>query len=108
MWQRYLIDPLRGRTSLWRVIWLYGFVVSIAYSLLAPLFPSTRAGLGTYVAGGVAIGIVQSVMLWQCAFNSRYPRYGHWLRAMVVIGALAMLVVLYVAWSHPELADLVT
>jgi hypothetical protein len=106
MWQRYLIDPLLGRTPLWQVIWLYGFGVSIVYGLLAPLFPSTRLGMGVYLSIGLLVGIVQSVMLWQCAYNSRSPRYGHVLRLLVVVGALLVALMLYVVWSHPELAEL--
>ncbi len=106
MWQRYLSDPLRGRTPLWQVIWIYGFGVSILYALLAPLFPATRAGIGVYLALGLIIGIVQSVMLWQCAYNSKSPRYGRLLRFLIVVAALMIPLMLYFVWSHPELAEL--
>jgi hypothetical protein len=108
MWQRYLIDPLRGRTPLWQVIWIYGFGVSVLYALLEPLFaPSTRLGNGVYWALGIVIGIVQSVMLWQCAYNSSRPGYGRVLRVLVVVAALLFPLMLYFFWSHPELRELV-
>ena len=87
--------------------WIYGFGVSVVYGLLEPLFaPVTRAGKGVYFALGLLIGIVQSVMLWQCAYNSRFPRYGAVLRFLVVVAALLTAPVLYVLWSHPDLLDL--
>jgi hypothetical protein len=106
MWQRYLIDPLRGRTPLWQVIWIYGFGVSLIYALLEPLFPVTRAGKGVYLTLGLLIGIVQSVMLWQCSYNAKSPAYGRLLRVAIVVGALLILLVLYLVWRHPELAEL--
>jgi hypothetical protein len=107
MWQRYLIDPLRGRTPLWQVIWIYGFGASVVYALLEPLFSTTRLGNGVYWALGTIIGIVQSVMLWQCAYNSRRPGYGRVLRVLVVLAALLVPFTLYFIWSHPELQELV-
>jgi hypothetical protein len=106
MWNRYLTDPLKGRTPLWQVIWIYGFGVSIVYSLLAPLFGATRTGMLVYLLIGLVIGILQSVMLWQCAYNSKSPRYGRVLRFLVVVGALLIPLMLYFVWSHPELAEL--
>ncbi len=103
MW-RYLTDPLKGKTPLWKVIWVYGFGVSLVFGLLEPVFGA--GGRGAYFALGLLIGIVQSVMVWQCAYNSRYRRYGHVLRVLVVIGLLLIPLVLYALWKHPELAEL--
>jgi len=102
MW-RYLTDPLRGHTPLWKVIWIYGFGASVVYSLLEPLFSSLR---GLYFVLGLALGVVQSVMLWQCSYNAKSPAYGRLLRVLVVIGALLLPLMLYVVWKHPELMDL--
>jgi hypothetical protein len=107
MWQRYLIDPLRGKTPLWQVIWIYGLGVSIVYGLLEPLFSGTRLGNRVYWALGIVIGILQSVMLWQCAYNSKRPGYGPVLRVLVVVAALLFPLMLYFIWSHPELRELV-
>ncbi|HEY2808256.1 MAG TPA: hypothetical protein VGI91_05645 [Steroidobacteraceae bacterium] len=105
MW-RYLTDPLKGKTPLWQVVWIYGVGVSVVYALLEPLFPVAKSGFGAYFVLGLLIGILQSVMVWQCAYNSKYPRYGHVLRVFVVIGLLLVPLMLYVLWSHPELAEL--
>ena len=104
---RYLTDPLKGKTPLWQVIWIYGFGVSLVCLLVEPLFVGSRLAHGLYYALSLVIAIVQSVMLWQCAFNSKHPRYGYVLRLFVVLGALLIPLLLYVLWSRPELAELV-
>lgn len=103
MWLKWLAEPLRGRTSLWQVIWIYGLGASILYTLLGwVLAPETPVGIGLYFIGGLALGVVQSVMLWQCAYNSRFPAAGRLLRVMVVIGLLMLPLMLYVLFRHPE------
>ncbi len=105
MW-RYLTDPLKGKTPLWQVIWIYGFGVSLVYTLLEPLFPASKSAFSPYLVLGLLIGLWQSVMVWQCAYNSKYRRYGHVLRVFVVLGLLLIALVLYVLSRHPELAEL--
>jgi hypothetical protein len=107
MWKRYLSDPLAGRTPLWKVIWVYGFGVSIVYLLIEPLFTGSRLAHGLYYALGLVIAILQSVMLWQCSYNAKSPMYGRFLRVLVVLSALLIPYLLYLVWSHPELAELV-
>ena len=103
MWPKSLAEPLRGKTSLWKVIWIYGFGASLVYTLLGWVFaPGTPVGIGLYFVLGLALGIVQSVMLWQCAYNSQFPAAGRLLRLIVVIGLLMLPVMLYVVFRHPE------
>lgn len=106
MWNQYVTDPLRGRSPLWKVIWIQGFGVSVVYALLGALVPDTRAATAAYLIGGLLIGAVQSVMLWQCAYNGRSRAAGTFLRVVVLIGAVLMPLALYMWWTHPELADL--
>jgi hypothetical protein len=109
MWRSFFLDPLHGRTALWRVIWIQGFGVSVVYALLGSVFvPSTRTATGAYLFGGLALGLLQSVMLWQCAYNGRSRRAGTVLRVLVLLGALLMPLVLYLWWRHPKLAELAT
>jgi len=103
MWLKLLAEPLRGRTSLWKVIWIYGLGASVVYTLLGwVLAPQTPVSVGLYFMVGLALGIVQSVMLWQCAYNSRFPGAGRLLRLIVVIGLLLLPVMLYVLFRHPQ------
>jgi hypothetical protein len=103
MWPNALTEPLRGKTSLWKVIWIYGFGASVIYTLLGWIFaPETPLGITLYFLFGVALGIVQSVMLWQCAYNSKFPAAGRLLRVVVVVGLLMIPLMLYVLFRHPE------
>ena|SRR5579862_6359104 len=103
MWLKLLAEPLRGSTSLWKVIWIYGLGASVVYTLLGwVLAPQTPVSVGLYFMVGLALGIVQSVMLWQCAYNSRFPGAGRLLRLIVVIGLLLLPVMLYVLFRHPQ------
>jgi hypothetical protein len=103
MWSRILTDPLRGKTPLWRVIWIYGLGASIVYTVLGWAFvPQTPVAIGVYFLLGLALGIVQSAMLWKCAYNSRFRTVGSLLRVCVVIGLLAIPLMLYVLFNNPE------
>ena len=102
MWSA-LTDPIRGKTPLWKVIWVYGFGVSVVYTVLGMiLVPETPVGIGVYILLGLALGIVQSVMLWKCAYNSRYPSAGKLLRIVAVAGLLVIPLMLYVLFKNPE------
>ena len=42
-------------------------------------------------------------MLWQCAYNSRFPAAGRLLRGVVVVGVLTVPLMLYVLFRHAEI-----
>ena len=103
MWPRWLTDPLTGKTSLGRACWLYGLGGSLVYSVIGLLFPETRAGLTVYVLLGLAIGILQSVILWRCAPNSRSALVGRFVRTAVIIGLILVPVMLYLLFSNSDM-----
>jgi len=108
MWSRIIADPLRGRTPLWKVIWIYGFGVSVIYTLAAELWAQPGVlGEGLNLLIGLVIGVLQSIMLWQCAYNTRSKSrfWGNCVRGSVVVAALMVMVTLYVIWKHPELLE---
>ena len=108
MWPRWLTDPLTGKTSLGRAVWLYGFGGSIAYSFIALLFPETPAGFTVYTLLGLALGIVQSVILWRCAPNSRSAFIGRLVRVAVVVGLILVPLMLYLLFANPDALQLVS
>jgi hypothetical protein len=102
-WQR-LTDPFRGRASLAQAFWLYGCGVSVGYVALGWLLePRTPVAILMFLLVGIAIGLVQSVVFWQCAFNSRFRSLGVLLRAWVILGVLSVPVILYAVFKYPEL-----
>ncbi len=101
MWSRMLTEPLQGKTPLWKVFWVYGVAVSIAYSLLGLLLdPLNTISMGLYTAFGIALGVVQSIMMWQCAFNGRSRAVGRLVRISVVIGLIAIPLMLYLLFHY--------
>ena len=102
MWPRWLTDPFSGKTSLARAFWLYGLGGSIAYSLLVWLFPETPAGFAVYTSLGIALGTLQSVILWRCAPNSRSAFLGRLVRAAVIAGLIMVPLMLYLLFTNPE------
>jgi hypothetical protein len=63
----------------------------------------TPTGLLIYTVVGLVIGALQSAMLWQCAFNTRYRFLGRVTRLCVIVGLLTTPLALYVMFKYPEL-----
>ena len=103
MWPRWLTDPLTGKSSLGRACWLYGFGGSIVYSAIRLLFPETTAGFTVYMLLGLALGILQSVILWRCAPNSRSAFVGRLVRASVIAGLILVPVMLYLLFTNSDM-----
>jgi ABC-type amino acid transport system permease subunit len=103
VWPRWLIDPLTGNTSLKRAIGLYGLGGSLLYSAMGLLFPETTAGFTVYVLLGLVIGVLQSVILWRCAPNSRSAFVRRLTRAAVIVGLVLVPLLLYVAFTNVDL-----
>lgn len=104
MWPRWLSDALSGKASLSRAFWVYGFGVSVAYSVVG-LFIGIEnlVGLAVYLVVGTALGIVQTIILWRCANNSRSKFLGRLVRTAIVFGLAIVAVMLYVLFMNSEL-----
>lgn len=103
MWLRWLTDALSGKTSLARAFWVYGLGVTVAYSLLAGLLDlQDRLSITVYLLFGVALGVLQSAILWRCAYNSQFAFLGRLLRAALVLGLIMAAVMLYVFFTNAD------
>ena len=89
MWRRWVSDPLKGKVSLGLAFWGYGLGVSVAYTILA------------YTVIGLVLGILQSIIMWRCAPNSRSAFLGRLVRTVTVVGLILVVLMLYVAISNP-------
>jgi len=103
VWPRWLTDPLTGKTSVGRAVWLYGLGGSFVYSVIGLLFPETTAGFTAYVLLGLAIGILQSVILWRCAPNSRSAFVRRLVRTAVIVGLILMPAMLYLLFTNSDM-----
>jgi hypothetical protein len=101
---RWLADALSGKSSLARAFWVYGLGVSVGYSLIG-LFIDTQhvVGVAVYLLFGVALGVLQTVVLWRCAYNSRSRFLGRLVRIAMVSGLIMVAIMLYVLFTNSGL-----
>lgn len=101
---QWLADAWSGKVSLSRAFWVYGLGVSVIYSLIGLFIDiQNRLGVLLYLLVGAALGVLQTVILWRCAYNSRSRFVGRLVRTAVVFGLLVAVVMLYVSFTHSDL-----
>ena len=104
MWPRWLTEALSGKTSLARAFWVYGVGVSVLYSLLGLVVDEENvAALAVYLAVGLGLGVLQTIILWRCSRNSRYRFLGGLIRAATLIGIVLVALVLCLLLMNPGL-----
>jgi hypothetical protein len=87
----FVTDPLRGKTPIGRVIWLYGIVGSVIYSGIGFLFDVTDVwAMRVYSIGGLIFTVYVTVATYQCAVNCRSV----FMRRLVRLSAVLTLVLL--------------
>jgi hypothetical protein len=100
-------EPLQGRTPLWKVVWVYGLAVSLAYAGIGLVLPLENTAVSwTYTLVGLLITLYQLIGLWRCAFNSRSRAWGVLVRISVVASLLLIPVCIYLFATQPTLFDL--
>jgi len=101
VWPRWLADALSGRASLARAFWLYGLGISVVYSLIGLLIDiQDRPVVVIYLIVGLVLGVLQTIILWRCAPNSRSKSLGSLVRTVMVFGIIVVAVMLYVLFSN--------
>jgi hypothetical protein len=88
---QFVKDPLEGKTSLSRVIWLYGFIGSLLYgSLELFLNPENQFVMRVYTIGGLIFTVYCIIGTYRCAKNTKSP----WVARSARIGAIILLLLL--------------
>ena len=101
MWTRWLADALRGNISLARAFWLYGLGISVAYSLIGLLIDlQNRPVVVVYLIVGLALGVLQTIILWRGASNSRSKFVGRLVHTVMVFGFIVVAIMLYVLCTN--------
>ena len=100
---QWLVDALRGKVSLSRAFWLYGLGISIVYSLIG-LFIDIQnlPAIVIYGIVGLALGVLQTIILWRSASNSRSRLLARLVHTVMILGFIVagiMLYVLFTNWS---------
>jgi uncharacterized membrane protein YuzA (DUF378 family) len=100
----WLADALRGKPSLARAFWFYGVGISVGYSLIGLLIGTQNLFVATvYLLLGIALGVLQTVVLWRCAYNSRSRFLGRLVRTAMVSSLILLAIVLCVLFINSDM-----
>ena len=101
---QFVKDPLEGKTSLSRVIWLYGLGGSLLYgSLELFLDPENQFVMRVYTIVGLIFTVYCIVGTYRCAKNTKSP----WVARSARIGSIILLLLLPVL-TYLELKGVAT
>ena len=101
---QFVKDPLEGKTSLSRVIWLYGLAGSLLYgSLELFLDPENQFVMRMYTIVGLIFTVYCIVGTYRCAKNTK----SLWVARSARIGSIILLLLLPVL-TYLELTGSVT
>ncbi|HWZ63359.1 MAG TPA: hypothetical protein VNX02_10085 [Steroidobacteraceae bacterium] len=101
MWARWLADALRGKVSLSRAFWLYGIGISVVYSVIG-LFVDIQnlPVVVIYLLIGLALGVLQTIILWRSASNSRSRFLSRLVHTLMVFGFIVVALMIYVLFTN--------
>jgi hypothetical protein len=71
---QFIMDPLRGATTLWRVVWLYSLVGGAVLQIVALVFAGEGGSAKAIALVGLAYGSYVTFAAYRCAGNNPWPR----------------------------------
>ena len=93
-------DPLRGKTSLTKVFWLYGVLGSILVSAMGLVIDSGNVfAMRSYIVFGLLFSIYVTIATYQCAGNCDSKFLARLVRISAVISLLLLPVFAYLELS---------
>ena len=93
-------DPLQGKTSLAKVIWLYGLVGSILVSAIGlAVDPGNEFAMRVYIVFGLLFSVYVTVATYQCAGNCQSKFLARLVRLSAIISLLALPVFAYLEFT---------
>jgi ABC-type multidrug transport system permease subunit len=93
-------DPLRGRTSLAKVFWLYGILGSIPVSAIGLVLDSSNPSvMRGYTAFGLLFTVYVTVATYRCAGNCHSKAVAWLARISAVISLAALPVFAYLEFT---------
>ena len=93
-------DPLRGRTSLSKVVWVYGLLGSLLYGALEFFLDPGNAPVSRlYSVGGLLFSIYVTVATYRCAYNCASKFWGRMARVSAVLSLLLLPVLAYLDFT---------
>jgi hypothetical protein len=97
---RWIMDPLRGKSTLGRVIGWYGIVGSLVYSAFGLLIDveSVRA-MQAYTIGGLLLSVYVTIATYRCAASMRSPFGRNFVRVSALLSLALLPLLAYLALS---------
>jgi hypothetical protein len=94
------LDPLRGKTSLARVFWVYGLLGSVVVSMLGLLIDSgSEFIMRSYIVFGLLFSIYVTVATYRCAGNCRSKMVARLARISAIISIVVLPLFAYLEFS---------
>jgi hypothetical protein len=92
---KFILDPLRGVTKLWKVAWFYSLVGGAVLQIVSLLF--VKAGGSVVVVSLVCLAYVTYVTFgfYRCAGNCPWPTIGRLVRFCSLTSLIAVLFLAY-------------
>jgi hypothetical protein len=95
-----VLDPLRGKTSLARVFWVYGLLGSVVVSMAGLLIDSgSELIMRSYIIFGLLFSIYVTVATYQCAGNCRSKIVARLARISAIISIVVLPLFAYLEFS---------
>ena len=96
----FLIEPLLGKTSLAKVVWLYGLLGSVLVSAAGLVIdPGNEPATRIYTVFGLLFSVYVTVATYRCASNCRSKSLARLARISAVISLLLLPVLAYLYFS---------
>jgi hypothetical protein len=98
--ESFLSEPLLGKTSLAKVVWLYGLLGSILVSAVGlAVDPGNESATRIYTVFGLLFSVYVTVATYRCASNCRSIFLARLARISAVISLLMLPVLAYLYFS---------
>jgi hypothetical protein len=99
-WRSFFEDPLRGKTSLSSVIWLYGILGSVIYGAIGLLFDvGNERAMQAYTILGLLYSIYVTVATYQSAVTCKSAGMRRLVRVCAVLSLLLLPLLAYLDLS---------
>jgi hypothetical protein len=97
---RWIMDPLRGKTTLGRVIGWYGIVGSVVYSALGLLIDvESERAMRAYTVGGLIYSVYVTIATYRCAASLRSSFGRNFVRVSALLSLALLPLLAYLALS---------
>jgi hypothetical protein len=96
----WVTEPLRGRTSLARVVWVYGLLGSLLVSLFGLILDTgNEPVMRAYALLGVLYSVYVAVATYRCAANCRSAFWAVMARISAVLSLILLPVFAYLEFT---------